>query len=160
MTPTQLLLALLLVPFIAGVLAFAMRWAGPGSKPIATIIHLVSITAVLVLSIIVIKQVLELGELRALGEWFRIDSLGAIFLALVAVVGFLAGLYSVGYMNHELRNGEIDLKTLCHYYGFFSIFMSTMVLVVAANNVILMWVAVEATTIASCLLYTSDAADE
>lgn len=152
MTPTQLLLALLLVPFAAGLLAFAMRWAGSGSRPIVTIIHLVSITLVLVLSIMVIQRVLDEGALNVLGHWFHIDSLGAIFLALVGGVGFLAGLYSIGYMNHEIRNGEINLKTLCHYYGFYSLFLSTMILVVIANNVVLMWVAVEATTIGSAFL--------
>ena len=152
MTPTQLLLALLLIPFIAGIIAFAMRWAGSGSRPFVTAIHLVSITAVLALSIFTIQGVLDVKELTALGHWFRIDSLAAIFLALVAGIGFLAGLYSIGYINHEVRNEEIDHKSMCHYYGFYNVFMSTMLLVVMANNVILMWVAVEATTIASTFL--------
>jgi len=152
MTPTQLLLALLLIPFCSGLIAFAMRWLGSGSRQLATLIHLVSISLVLVFSVLVINRVLADGALTALGHWFHIDSLGAIFLALVGGVGFLTGLYSIGYMNHEVRNGEIDVKTLCNYYGFFSLFISTMVLVVIANNVILMWVAVEATTIGSAFL--------
>jgi hydrogenase-4 component F len=152
MTSTQLLLALLLIPLVAGLIAFAMRWFGSVSRSLVTLIHLTSITLVLVFSVLVINRVLADGALTALGHWLHIDSLGAIFLALVGGVGFLTGLYSIGYMNHEVRNGEIDTKTLCNYYGFFSLFLSTMILVVIANNVILMWVAVEATTIGSAFL--------
>ena len=152
MTSTQLLLALLLIPLGASLIAFAMRWLGFGSRLLVTFTHLVSISLVLMFSVLVINRVLDDGALTALGHWFHIDSLGAIFLALVGGVGFLTGLYSIGYMNHEVRSGEIDTKTLCDYYGFFSLFLSTMVLVVIANNVVLMWVAVEATTIGSTFL--------
>ena len=152
MTPTQLLLALLLIPLGASLIAFALRWAGSATRALVTLVHLASITLVLVFSVLVINDVLAAGAMTALGHWFHLDSLGAIFLALVGGVGFLTGLYSIGYMNHEIRNGEIDIKALCNYYGFFSLFMSTMVLAVIANNVILMWVAVEATTIGSTFL--------
>jgi len=152
MTSTQLLLALLLIPLGASLVAFAIRWLGSGSRALVTTVHLVSISLVLVFSVLVISRVLADGAVTALGYWLHIDSLGAIFLALVGGVGFLTGLYSIGYMNHEVRSGEIDNKTLCNYYGFFSLFLSTMVLVVVANNVVLMWVAVEATTIGSTFL--------
>ena len=152
MTSTQLLLALLLIPLAAGIIAFAMRWMGSGARIPVIIVHLVSISLVLVLTVLVICRILSAGELSALGQWFHVDSLGGIFLALVGGVGFLTGLYSIGYMNHEVRSGEIDVKTLCTYYGFFSLFIATMVLVVIANNIVLMWVAVEATTIGSTFL--------
>lgn len=151
MTHTVLLFALLLIPLAAGVILFIIRWLA-ASRALATLVHLISITLVLVSSVSVIQGVLADGSLTALGHWFHIDSLGAIFLALVGGVGFLTGLYSIGYMNDELSSGEIDVKTLCSYYGFFSLFLFTMVLVVVADNVILMWVAVEATTLGSTFL--------
>lgn len=152
MTYTQLLLALLLIPLGAGLIAFVLRWVGNGSRRLVTLVHLASVSLVLVFTILVINRVLADGAMTALGHWLHIDSLGAIFLALVGGVGFLTGVYSIGYMNHEVDNGEIDLKMLCNYYGFFNLFLSTMVLVVIANNVVLMWVAVEATTIGSTFL--------
>ncbi|MEZ2696247.1 hydrogenase 4 subunit F, partial [Hafnia alvei] len=42
--------------------------------------------------------------------------------------------------------------TLCNYYGFFHLFLFTMLLVVTSNNLILMWAAIEATTLSSAFL--------
>ena len=88
----------------------------------------------------------------ACDSWLHVDALGAIFLLIVAVVGFLVGLYSIGYTDHELKTGEFDDNKLCNYYGLFSLFIFTMLLVVISNNIIMMWVAVEATTLGSAFL--------
>ena len=42
--------------------------------------------------------------------------------------------------------------TLCDYYGFFHLFLFTMLLVVTSNNLIVMWAAIEATTLSSAFL--------
>ena len=55
-------------------------------------------------------------------------------------------------MRHEVNNGEITVSTLCNYYGFFHLFLFTMLLVVTSNNLILMWVGIEATTLSSAFL--------
>ena len=81
-----------------------------------------------------------------------VDSLSAIFLGLIAVVGSLAGVYSIGYMNTELEEGHIDFKTYSHYHGFLHLFFFTMIVSVITNNLILMWVAIEATTLSSAFL--------
>ncbi|MEY0461965.1 proton-conducting transporter membrane subunit, partial [Providencia rettgeri] len=82
----------------------------------------------------------------------HVDSLGALFLAILGIIGFLTGLYSIGYMNHEVDEGEISVRTLCNYYGFFHLFLFTMLLAITSNNLILMWAAIEATTLSSAFL--------
>ena len=106
----------------------------------------------LVFSFLVVGDVLVNGPVSALSDWLHVDALGAIFLGLVGLIGFLTGLYSIGYMNHELHEGEIDLPMLAGYYGIFNLFLFTMLLAVTANNIIMMWVAVEATTLGSAFL--------
>jgi hydrogenase-4 component F len=64
----------------------------------------------------------------------------------------LVGLYSIGYTRHDLQTGEFDNNKLSTYYGLFNLFLFTMLLVVTANNIIMMWVAVEATTLGSAFL--------
>ncbi|MDR1311507.1 MAG: hydrogenase 4 subunit F [Burkholderiaceae bacterium] len=152
MAYSQLLLPLLLVPVIAGLFIFSLRWAGSVPRQLITLIHLTSIGLVLGLSVLVVNGVLVESSLIAFHHWLSIDSLGTLFLVLVSGVGFLTGFYAIGYMGHRLESGEIGQKNLCDFYGFFNLFLATMILVIIADNIILMWVAVEATTIASTLL--------
>lgn len=152
MTHTDLLLALLSAPLVASLLAFAARWFGGASRTLATLFHLVGIAAVLLLSLLVVQAVMSGGAFDSSGHWLYVDGLGAVFITLIGLVGFLTGVYSIGYMGHEVDEEEIDVGTLCNYYGFFNLFLFTMLLVVTANNIIMMWVAVEATTLGSAFL--------
>ena len=76
-----------------------------------------------VFSLQVITGVLTQGEINCFGNWIYVDSLSAIFLALISVVGGLAGVYSIAYINREFNEGHVDLKTYCNYYGFFTSFL-------------------------------------
>ncbi len=152
MTSMELLPALLLVPLVAAALAFASRWAGAAAKPLVTLIHAVSMTVLLLGTLRLAGELLQVDQIAALHGWMQVDSLGAVFLGLVGVVGFLIGVYAIGYMNYELAHGAIDVGRLCNFYGIFNLFVFTMLLAVTANNVIMMWVAVEATTLGSAFL--------
>ena len=146
------LIWLLLIPLILSLLAFATRWLGKATRRVVEILHLVCVTLVLVLSLVVVQGVLVQGVVVALGNWLHVDSLGAIFVLIVGVVGFLVGLYSISYIRNDLETGEFDNNKLTIFYGLFSLFLFTMLLVVTANNIIMMWVAVEATTLGSAFL--------
>lgn len=149
----ELLCTLLLAPLVTSVLAFAVRFSGLSDrKTITTGIHLVGVFAMLCLALLSVIEVLNHGSLTNLHGWLHVDSLGAIFIALIGIVGFLTGLYSVGYMLHELKSHEIDEDMLCSYYGIFNFFLFTMLLAAMANNIIMMWVAIEATTLGSAFL--------
>jgi hydrogenase-4 component F len=143
---------LLLVPLIFSLLAFAARWLGSMTRFLVEAAHLVSISLVLVLSLRTVRAVLAAGPVFSLGDWLHVDALGAVFLLIIGVVGFLVGLYSIGYTRHDLATGALDDGRLSTYYGLFNLFLFTMLLVVTANNIIMMWVAVEATTLGSAFL--------
>ncbi|MDP5240897.1 hydrogenase 4 subunit F [Uliginosibacterium sp. 31-16] len=148
----ELLSTLLLIPLLTALLAFAARWAGAATHMLVTVIQSAGIALLLVFSLFVVGQVLVSGPLSALHDWMYVDALGAVFLMLIGVVGFLTGLYSIGYMNHEFDHGHLDAKKLCSYYGIFNLFVFTMLLAATANNIIMMWVAIEATTLGSVFL--------
>jgi hydrogenase-4 component F len=143
---------LLFTPLATAVLAFCSRWLGAAAKPLSTTVHLLGTALLLVLSLLVVGEVMQVGSVSAFSGWLHVDALGAIFLALVGVIGFLTGLYSIGYMNHEVAEGEVDAPRLAGYYGIFNLFLFTMLLAVTANNIIMMWVAIEATTLGSAFL--------
>ncbi|CRY53257.1 MULTISPECIES: hydrogenase 4 subunit F [Yersinia] len=152
MSNTDLLLLLLAIPLIASLLAFASRALGNAARAATTWVHVVGISLLLVVALTVVCRVALDGEILAAHHWLHIDSLSALFLAILAIIGFITGVYSLGYMRHEVNNGEITVGTLCNYYGFFHLFLFTMLLVVTSNNLILMWVGIEATTLSSAFL--------
>src|SRR5476649_935347 len=152
MSNTAVLLLLLITPLVFSLLAFACRLLGGAARGVVTGLHTLGIAALLLESLWVVCLVMSQGKLLAAHSWLYIDSLGALFLAILGIIGFITGLYSIGYMRHEVDNEEISVATLCQYYGFFHLFLFTMLLVVSSNNLILMWAAVEATTLSSAFL--------
>jgi hydrogenase-4 component F len=143
---------LLCLPLLTALLAFAARWSGRKAPALCTLAHALGISGLLLLSLVLCAQVMHGGPLSSLRQWCQIDALGAIFMVLIGVVGFITGLYSIGYMGHEQREGHITVKQLCGYYSLFNLFVFTMLLAVTANNIIMMWVAIEATTLGSAFL--------
>jgi len=143
---------LLLTPLVFALLAFACQRLGAASRSAVTFIHGVGILALLAITLYAVSVVYQQGEMFSTSLWLHLDSLSALFLALLGIIGFLTGLYSMGYMRHEVDEGEISVATLCNYYGFFHLFLFTMMLVVTSNNLIVMWAAIEATTLSSAFL--------
>ena len=152
MTETTYLIWLLLIPLVFSLVSFTARWLGRIGRILVEVAHLVSVTLVLILSLLTVGAVLDSGSIFGLGNWLHVDALSAVFLLIIGVVDFLVGIYSIGYTRHELQTGEFDDNKLSTYYGLFNLFVFTMLLVVTANNIIIMWVAVEATTLGSAFL--------
>ncbi len=142
----------LLIPLILSLLAFAARWLKHNTRLAVEAVHVISISTVLLTSIMIARDVRISGAQLALNGWLHVDALSAIFLLIIGAVGFLAGIYSIGYTRHDLKTGEFDLNRLTIYYGLFSLFLFTMLLAVTANNIVMMWVAIEATTLGSAFL--------
>lgn len=152
MNQETLFLLLLATPLVASLLAFSCRLLGSAARIAVTVVHSLGIIALLAVALWVVTITATWGDLLTANQWLHIDSLSALFLAILGIIGFLTGLYSIGYMRHEVKHGEISVPTLCHYYGFFHLFLFTMLLVVTSNNLILMWAAIEATTLSSAFL--------
>ena len=88
-----------------------------------------------------------------LAEWFvdaafRLDSLSALMIAFVTFVGFLIHVYSVGYMGHDAGYGR--------YFAYLNLFMFSMLVLVLANNFLLMFVGWEGVGLCSYLLIGYD----
>jgi hydrogenase-4 component F len=86
------------------------------------------------------------------GAFLRADALSAVVALAVTGVAWISIWFGIGYMHDALRQGHIDESALRRYYTLTHLFIFTMLLAVTANNVGVMWVAVEATTIATALL--------
>ncbi len=83
--------------------------------------------------------------------WY-VDGLGAYMIAIIVFIGLMAAVYSIGYIGHEYEEKTIDLNKVRYYYLFFHVFIFTMLLVCVSNNLGIVWIAIEATTLASTFL--------
>ena len=102
---TTLLIWLLLVPMILSLIIFISRWVGIRSTILIEILHLLSVTLVMIISLLLVRTVSISGPILSLGDWLHLDSLGAVFLLIIGVVGFLVGIYSIGYTRNDLKTG-------------------------------------------------------
>ncbi|BBY56527.1 hydrogenase [Mycobacterium koreense] len=88
----------------------------------------------------------------ALGGLLRADALSATMLIVIGVVGSLATWASIGYIRTELADGHTDRRGARLYGVLTGLFLSAMVLAVCANDIGVVWVAIEATTVATAFL--------
>ena len=88
----------------------------------------------------------------ALGGLLRADALTATMLIVIGVVGTLATWAGIGYLDAELAHGHTDARSARLYGVLTSAFLAAMVLAVCANNIGVIWVAIEATTIVTAFL--------
>jgi hydrogenase-4 component F len=148
---TEAAVIILLVAPIASALAawqVRLRYAG---RLLAT----AGSGTVLVAALAIAVRVQEQGAQSALDGWIFIDSLSVVILVLTAVVGFCAVLNSWSYMEHDLREGSLGRSDERRYFALVLVFIGTMVAVPVLNNLGVMWVAIEATTVVSVLLVSS-----
>jgi hydrogenase-4 component F len=80
------------------------------------------------------------------------DMLSRFFIFVVAVVAFAAALYSVSYIAREVRTGVVSPGKARLYYLLFNVFCGSMLLVPMTDNLGMMWVAIEMTTLVSAFL--------
>src|SRR5579859_2066806 len=102
-------------------------------------------------------------ERPAPGRYLIVDDLNVVFIVLSTFVGFTTSVFSASYIAHELETGRLTPIYLRFYHAMYQILMFAMNLALLANNVGLMWVAIELATLTTVLmvgLYRTPAALE
>ncbi len=119
----------------------------------AGIINAVLYSAILAASIIFMKYFLGRGGAAInLWGWVYIDNLSVFFLLTTAVVVFASSVYSIGYIASEMEEGKISARKAFAYFQLFNLFSLTMLIVPLLNNLALVWIAIEMTTLVSAFL--------
>ncbi|MGY0024634.1 NADH-quinone oxidoreductase subunit L [Streptomyces sp. cg35] len=75
---------------------------------------------------------------------FQLDQLSMTFVLLISGVGTLIHIYSIGYMEHDERRRR--------FFGYLNLFVAAMLLLVIADNYLLLYVGWEGVGLASYLL--------
>jgi hydrogenase-4 component F len=95
---------------------------------------------------------LFVSEPQTPGTYLFIDDLNIVFIVLNTFVGFTTSAFSAGYISHELETGRLKPAFLRFYHAMFQIMMFGMNLALIANNIGLMWVAIELATLTTVLM--------
>jgi len=141
---------LIALAMVAPMVAAAVAGIGGWRRWTAT---LTVLSCVAVLGAGVALAILTHGSSRiAFGDVLRADALSATMLIVVGVVGTLASWASIGYIDHELAHGHTDDREARRYGALIPAFVAVMALAVSANNIGVIWVAVEATTVIAAFL--------
>ena len=97
------------------------------------------------------------------GPYFLVDDLNIVFIVLNTFVAFTTSVFSASYIAHELESGRLTPLHLRFYHAMYQILLFAMNLALVANNIGLMWVAIEMatlTTVAMVGIYRTQEAIE
>ncbi len=93
-----------------------------------------------------------LVERPAPGPFLIVDDLNVVFIVLSTFVAFTTSVFSGTYIAHELEVGKLTPTYLRFYHAMYQTLMFGMNLALLSNNVGLMWVAVELSTLTTVLM--------
>jgi hydrogenase-4 component F len=138
-----------MVPLLAGLSCLVIRTRTGWER-----MNLLAFAACGVMSGLVMAHVVRDGRISAWHGFLQGDALSALVIGLTAFVALVCSIYAVGFFRREESDGRINESQLRRYYVLTPIFVCAMFLVPLANNLGVMWVAIESTTLASVLLVT------
>ncbi len=98
------------------------------------------------------SALLLLVERPAPGRYLQVDDLNVVFIVLGTFVGLTTSVFSASYIGHELATGRLTPAYLRFYHAMFQLMAFGMNLALAANNIGLMWVAVELATLTTVMM--------
>jgi hydrogenase-4 component F len=86
------------------------------------------------------------------GRYLFVDDLNVVFIVLTTFIGFTTSVFSATYIAHELEIGRLTPQYLRFYHSMYQVLMFAMNLALSANNIGLMWVAIELATLTTILM--------
>lgn len=137
-----------------------LHWA----EPVVTVITVVASLALLLISLGMMVSPEKEISFSILGPLlgvdfsvdFRVDALSIFMIVLINVVAFAASWSSIGYMRFENGRQKAEPKKWWEqgiwFHVLINLFHFTMLLVPLADNLIVVWVAIELTTVGSAFL--------
>jgi len=86
------------------------------------------------------------------GAYLLVDDLNSTFIVLTTFVGFTTSVFSASYIGHELETGRLTPASVRFYHAMYQVLMFAMNLALIANDIGLMWVAIELATLTTVLM--------
>ena len=86
------------------------------------------------------------------GPYLLVDDLNTVFIVLTTFVGFTTSVFSASYISHEIEIGRLTPRFLRFYHAMYQVLMFAMNLALVANNIGVLWVAIEIATLTTVLM--------
>jgi hydrogenase-4 component F len=99
-----------------------------------------------------IYKVFSSGPIGSDSNWLRLDALSAYHLFVMLLVYVLSSLFAWVYFGTELKEGFLRIGQVKTFTSLWCPTMSTMMTVLVSNNLAVMWIAMEATTLLTAFL--------
>ncbi len=144
MTLVYLLLA---IPFVAALASLVMP-----TKASVDATNALTSTAIAMAGLVVAAQVFTGLPLQSPGAFFYVDALSAFEIGIAVVVSGAAQFYAFGHMGRELEQGRFSFAKYQRFFALLNAFTLIFLLVCVANNLGVVWIAIEGTTLATAFL--------
>lgn len=142
----MILVTLLLIPALAAGSIALLR-----NRGLMEVIHALAALATLGTGLTAAIRVWRgKTELVALDHLLRADALSALMVTVVVLLGALAAIYGLGYIRAEFDAEHTKQARM--FFSLSQVFILTMLLAVTTDNLGVMWVAIEGTTLATVFL--------
>jgi len=149
---SMILAALLLIPFVAAIVSLI------GSRRAAETVTVAAGVASLVLTVLLMPVVDRRGAVHA-GVWLRVDAISLVFLLATSFLYAMAALYAIGYLRDASAPEEDTIRHVRRFYAGMNLFAWAMLSVPIVNDLALVWIGIEITTVVSALLIAVEDTD-
>src|ERR1035437_8214118 len=133
-----------LLPMLAGTIVFPATRMGRAFQQRVCVLTAALVTG---LSAWMAYRILQGVVLTIWSGELRVDALSALMVVIIGGIGLLTAVYSVRYLEERMPARRTRI-----FYGLLMWFLGTMLWGCVTNNVIMLYVAIEATTLTSGLL--------
>jgi len=143
----NLLIPILVAPSLAACVCGLLR-----SRRAMGMVNVLGFLVLLGMGTQLLREVLARKVLTECDEFFRADALSAWMVLLIAIVSLASSLYAGSYFRQDVAAGTVTPARVKEFFVLTPLFTAGMLLVVLANNLGVMWFALEATALSSVLL--------
>jgi len=149
LTESTLLIWLFLVPAIAALAEYGLGRKFPAA---AGKVAILGSTATFGLAAAMVYHLINGIRLTALGHQLLADPLAGFVALIISFVGWVTTIFAYPYLRRQVADGKVAVERLPVFFAWSMVFISTMTAATVNNNLIMMYVLVEATTLASAVL--------
>lgn len=144
----------LLIWTLAVPLVTAAVGASAGRRRLNETVMIGGLLITFALAVLTAREFLGGAVPAAFADTLRVDGLSALVLVLCGFVGLLSSVYGVGYLRRNEARGLVTPRMRREFFGLIPLYVFAMLLVSVSNNLGILWIAVELTTLASVFLIT------
>ena len=144
------LLVLVAAPLVGGLGSFLVR-----QRRAVEVLQCGLAGAMLASAALVAERVITAGQV-SVGSLLQADALSAWLDLIIGVVGSTGTLYAVGYVGEQMDRAQLSLRRYRQFFCLFDLYLGAMLLAANLENIAIMWIAIEGSTLSAALLIGFD----